>query len=428
MTEESCRRVVESLRSNGWRTAEVFAKSGSSRRFELEAGRTGSVSNEERGWGVRAGDRESSFFFSASGSPTPEPKWPQPLGGGLRLPPALPVGRWRPSAELDTPLLGEREGLSFLQSVAETLNREAPGCRLERAILEDGASETQILTTEGVQVSYRSRLSTIRIEASLGPSQMPSCSIYVAKRTALDFEASALARRMADLLHVRARGRMIEREAAEILLSPPVATRLLAGMAGQFVGAETDATWWPRGSTAGSAAVTLVDDGRFPEGLLQAPVDGEGVPTRACILIEEGRAADRLVPWWQSKKPWGCRPRAGWRELPTTGPSHLYLVPTADISVVSLLSSLRRGYYVIEALGDGSFDHRSGQFSLPICGFEVDRGQPATPVANLRLEGNLRHFLERVRGVARDLTFLPHRGLVGSPSLLVDGLRLRSAG
>jgi predicted Zn-dependent protease len=47
----------------------------------------------------------------------------------------------------------------------------------------------------------------------------------------------------------------------------------------------------------------VVDDGRFPQGVLSSPVDGEGTPTRELTLIGQGELRQPLLPWWAARPP-----------------------------------------------------------------------------------------------------------------------------
>ena len=419
--------ILDSLRAAGWPQAEVFAKTGRSRRFDFEDGWEGSTSSEECGWAVRAADGGSSFFFAASGHPAVETTWPDAREGLLRLPPPMSTEDWQEPGGVETPLMGELEGRQLLRTVAETLEKEAPEGRLRRAILEDGGNEIRIHNSWGVDVGYRSRLATCRLEAAIPSSAAGSCAVVVVARRAQELPAAALARRLADLLHVCQRGRSVEKSKAVVMLSPELATHILAWMVPLFIGSEPEDTdrWLRPGTKVAAPSVTVVDDGRLAGGLLSAPVDGEGVPTRARVLIDAGKAGEPILPWWLSQDPVGCRQRAGWRDLPITGATHLYLVPDRGVSVGAVLSSLRRGYYLIEATAPGFADVHSGRFFLPCCGFEVEKGRATMPVTRVGLEGDLRTVLQGVRAVARDLTFLPRGPLVGSASILVSGLDLR---
>jgi len=175
--------------------------------------------------------------------------------------------------------------------------------------------------------------------------------------------------------------------------------------------------------------VTLIDNGRLPGGALEAPVDGEGLPTREVILVEQGFFRQPLLAWWQAETaaglPCGCSRRAGWRDLPQPGPTHLYLQPDSKVPVASLLGAVKSGYYLLDATGAPRFDFAADQFALPVCGFAVEAGRASAPVARAWLCGRIATLLQGVIGVARDLAFHPLSGMIGSPTLLVAGLELR---
>jgi PmbA protein len=438
----------------GCEEAEVFLKRGRSRRLEL--GLTGEISvfSQERAWAVRAGGRRGSFFAAGTGDPLPEGPWPEPQGPPLCLPDpggepgahrganpgadwgADAIPAWNPPSDLDTPLIGESEGLKLLQSLGRELAGELPGAQLLRAVLEDGSSEAEIRSSRGISARYRHRVAALAIEAS-GPGRPAAfagvAGIYLAAREARRFHPGALARRLADRLAVAAAGRPPEEPGArDVLLAPPVAAGLLAGLLPLLVG--------PRGTgriTAlrdrrgriGNRCLTLIDNGRLPGGLFEAPVDGEGVPCREVLLIEEGTFRQPLLAWWQAGEsgmiPSGCSRRPGWRDLPVPGPTHLYIRPDPKVSVAALLSGLKRGYYLIDAPGPMALDLEADRFTLPVRGFAVEAGRATVPVSGARLSGRVGDLLRGVVAVGRDLTFQLLDGMIGSPSLFVTGLEVQ---
>ena len=185
-----------------------------------------------------------------------------------------------------------------------------------------------------------------------------------------------------------------------------------------------------RSGRLAGAGVTIVDDAGLSRGLFSAPFDGEGVPTRRLVLIEEGIYRRPLRAWFQEDpgsapaRPAGCLRRPGWRDLPRLGPSHLFIEPETQRPAASLLSDLARGYYLTDVLGPGRFDLEENRFRLPVCGFEVRSARPVTRIARAVLAGRLNALLQGVRGVGRDLTFFPLGAMIGSPSLLVSGIEL----
>jgi PmbA protein len=423
---------------SGFDEAEVFLKRGRSRRLELGLAGEACLSSQERAWAVRAAGRHGSFLSAGTGEPRPEGPWPDPLGHPLALPDPQPVPAWNPPSDLDAPLIGETEGLKLLASLAREIAAELPGARLLHGTLEDGSSEAELQSTRGVQARYRHRVAALHLTACApGAADGPSApalqaSLYLAARDARRFHPGALARRLADRLAVATNGRPPESTGpAESLLAPPVAIRLLTGLLPLVVGtrgALRFSTLRDRRGRIGNRCLTLLDNGRLPGGIFEAPVDGEGMPCREVALIEEGTFRQPLLAWWQVGDSGffasGCSRRPGWRDLPTPGPTHFYLRPDPKISVASLLQALKTGYYWIDTTGPLVLDAEADAWSLPVLGFAVAAGRATAPVNSARLTGRLADLLRGIVAVGRDLTFQMLDGMIGSPTLLVSGLEV----
>jgi predicted Zn-dependent protease len=424
--------VLATLVRRGLADAEVYLKRGRSRRLERTPVTETSVVSQEKGWAVRAGHRRGSFFAAGTGEPEPAGPWPEPAGRPIALPEPQTVPAWNTPSDFDTPLIGESEGWKLLESLGRELAAELPGARLLSAALEDGSSEADLVTSRGLRTRFRHRVASLYLEAA-GPGRPPAtASFYLFAREARRFHPPALARRLADRLAVSAAGAPPERSTAEILLAPPVAARLLAGLLPLLVGPQSAAYLAgrrDRRGRIGSERLTLIDNGRLPGGAFESPADGEGVPCREVVLVEEGSFRQPLLAWWQEGAadgtPSGCSRRPSWRDLPAPGPTHLYLQPDARTPVASLLGSLERGYYLIDATGAGRFDFGADRFALPVCGFAVAAGRASAPVAGAWLCGGIGAFLHGIRAAARDLAFFPLDGMIGAPTVLVAGLELR---
>ena len=440
--------VVESLVRRGLPEAEVYAKRGRAR--VLDRGLFGAAASihREEGWAVRAGDDRRSFFAAGTGRPDPAGPgglWPEADGRRLVLPEPGAVratdGAWSEPPDFDAPLIGEREGIALLDALAAALAEELPAAGLLAARLADGASEAEIASSRGIEARVRSRTAYLRLEAAI-PGEGVRAAVELAAREARSFEPRAIARRLADRLTVASRGRSPERDRADVLLAPAAAVRLLAGLVPLFVGArgaELAARLEDRNGRFAARGLTVVDDPRLAQGVLSAPVDGEGLATSEVVLVESGAFRQPLVPWSEAggsarsgrraggagARAAACRRRHGWRELPAPGPSHLFVQPDEATSVGELLAGLARGYYLLDAAGPGLFDFEQGRFSLPVVGFAVERGEAAAPLAGARLQGALGALLRGVDGVARDLAFQPLAGgMLGAPTLRVSGLEL----
>lgn len=423
-------RVLAALVDGGLPRAEVYAKEGRSRHFALGAGGEVVTSSSEAGWAVRAGDEGASFFLSGSGEPRRDFPWPEGAAGGLSLPEPVAESAkppaWDEAEGLDAPLAGERQGRELLSALASALAAELPGARLLSATLDDGASASRLASSLGVQAAWRSRVAALAVEAA-GPEGV-TASLEAAARHARAFDPGALARRLADRLTVAAGGPP-EEGAGSLLLAPWVAARLLAGLTPLWTGAVPPAAFADRAGRLGSELLTVVDDGRHPAGVLAAPVDGEGMPTRRVVLVEEGRFRQPLAPWSappESGEPSGCMRRFSFRDLPLPGPTHLFIPPSPRLSVSSLLAGLERGHYLIDAPGPAAFDFAQDRFHLPVRGFAVGAGRPRRAVAGAVLTGAVTTLLRGLEATARDLELFPLDGMIGSPTLRLGGVTLEA--
>ena len=319
-------------------------------------------------------------------------------------------------------------------SAPSTTSFRTPAC--SPPILDDGSSDSRLASRRGVAARWRLRVAVLRAEAASGGVR---ASVELAAREARRFGPAAVARQLADRLAVAAAGPpegFTGRDRGELLLAPPAAARLLAALVPLLVGAgaaQRIAALRDRRGRVASAALTVIDDGRLPGGVLEAPVDGEGLPTRAVTLIDAGTFRQPLLAWRDARelgdgglRASGCSRRASWRDLPATAPGHLYVAPDPAVAPAQLLADLARGYYLLDLDGAPAVDWRSGTFRAPALGFAVQAGRAQRPVSGVSLTGSLRTLLTGIQAVGRDLTFFPYDGMIGAPSLRLSGLELRA--
>ncbi|MBV8199792.1 MAG: hypothetical protein JOZ15_04125 [Acidobacteria bacterium] len=444
--------VLRGLVRRGLPEVEVLTKRGRSRRLAFELGNETSTFSQERAWAVRASSRRGSFFAAGAGELPAGDAWPEPSGRPFRLPEPEAAPPWSQPSDFEAPLIGESEGLQLLAGLGRELAAELSGARLLHAALEDGSSESELASSRGLRVAFRRRLATLHVEAA-GPARGPgrpgaAAALYLAAREARGFHPQSLARRLAARLSVEAAGEPPRQGAigaagggagaprgGELLLAPPVAVALLAQLLPLLVGPEAAARTSPlrdRQGRMGSRWLTIVDNGRLSGGALECPVDGEGMPCREAVLIEEGVFRQPLLAWWQVDgvapgAASGCCRRPSWRDLPAPGPTHLYLRPDPRLSVAALLGDIAEGHYLIDVTGPGRFDPAGDHFALPVCGFAVEAGRATAPMAGAWLCGTAASLFKGIAAVARDLTFFPLDGMLGAPTLLVTGLELRGA-
>ncbi len=430
--------LLAALHQRGFAAAEVYEKTGRSRRFARQAPANGPVRTTqglaaEQGWAVRAGDRRRSLFFAATGAADPALTLPEPSAHALRLPEppersaaaSGPAGEaWSAPADFDAPLATESVAATLLAALERELRRELPACRLRSAWLEDGAAESSLISTAGLRADSRARAAFLRLEVE---ERGRRCRFEGAERQVRHFEPRSLALRLVDRLCAlgeSASGAAPGIDATlPLLLAAPLAARLVQAVAPLFLGPAAQERLAALGAL--SPELTLVDDGRLPGGVLTAPVDGEGLPTGRTVLVEEGRFLRPLLAWWEAGRvpvP-GCVRRASWRDLPRRAPTHLFLEP-GSTPVVDLVAAGGAGAYLLDAEGAVRIDPVSLSFEVAACGLHLVAGRAVSPLGAVRLCGDLRSLLAGIRARGRDLAFVPGDGMFGAPSLLVSGLRV----
>ena len=166
--------------------------------------------------------------------------------------------------------------------------------------------------------------------------------------------------------------------------------------------------------------VNVIDDGTMPGGFGTSPFDGEGVPTRRTVVIENGVLKSYLLNTYTAKKlklqTTGNASR-GLAGTPGIGPGNYFLQP-GPRSPKELISGIKDGLYVTEFLGQGA-NLVTGDYSRGASGQWISGGEFAYPVEEITVAGNLKELFFNISEIASDLEF---RGSVAAPTLRIDGL------
>jgi predicted Zn-dependent protease len=438
------------LGRGGMSAVEVYWKSGVSRRYEQRFGVRSEVRCQEHGWAVRSGNDEGSFFATGAG-PIPHDMTPTPLGLPLRLPDAshtVPGEDQVEIAHTDSRPTGERFVLRFFEEIEQRLRVDLPRAEVLMALAEEGESRSGLVNSNGLTANSYRRLASLRlwaVDRSSRAQKEASASWLVDMASSLaDLDPVRIAARLADRLSILGQGTTPSRSVEPVLLAPEVMVRLLAGL----VPLLTDSEQWLTlraldSDVIGGTRLTLIDDpgcagaanAGSGMGVFENPRDDEGVVCARTTLIERGSPAQPLLPWYVSAgaiahesgsdvvRSSGCRWRRSYREPPRVAPSHLYLQPSSEVSVSELVARLGTGFYLVVS-EPASFDYKQQRFSVAVAGFRVENGEPVAPVANCRLVGSFASLLKGVAETGRDLRFSALDGMIGSPSVLLEGLEL----
>jgi len=173
------------------------------------------------------------------------------------------------------------------------------------------------------------------------------------------------------------------------------------------------------GKRIASKAFTIIDDGCLAEGLNSSASDGEGVPSQKTVLVSEGVATSFLYDCYTANKDGvestGNGMRGGFKNLPSVSPSNLFLLP-GSLSKNELISEVSDGLYVLEAMGLHTIDPISGDFSIGISGYWIEKGKISFPVRGAVISGNVLDLFKKVDAVSNKCSFVNN---VGSPSIRI---------
>ena len=209
-----------------------------------------------------------------------------------------------------------------------------------------------------------------------------------------------------------------------IVFDPMVSTSILEHI---FEGVNGDSVYRGASFLAGKLGqkiagdnVNIVDDGTIAGGFGTSPFDGEGVPTRRTVVIENGVLKSYLLNTYTARKlglkTTGNASR-GLAGTPGIGPGNYFLQPGTK-TPKELISGIKEGLYVTEFLGQG-VNLVTGDYSRGASGMWISGGEFAYPVEEITVAGNLKELFFNISEIANDLEF---RGSVAAPTIRVDGL------
>ena len=255
------------------------------------------------------------------------------------------------------------------------------------------------------------------------------------------------ARRMADLESPESVGREAARRAlrrlgarrvptqqAPIVFAPEIARSLIGSI---FEAASGDVIWRGASFLAGkleqtiaAPAVTVLDDNTMllPSGVGgfgTSPFDGEGLPSRRTVVVQDGILRSYLLNTYTARKLGMQSTHNASRGLagtPGIGCGNLYLHPGKQ-TPEEMIAEVQSGLYVTSLMGFGT-NIVTGDYSRGATGLWIENGQLTHAVEEVTIAGNLKEMLRNITAIGNDLEF---RGAVASPTLRIDGMTIAGA-
>jgi PmbA protein len=153
-----------------------------------------------------------------------------------------------------------------------------------------------------------------------------------------------------------------------------------------------------------------------------APFDGEGLPTRRTVLVENGVLKSYVTNSYTARKL-GLRSTGsasrGLAGNPGVGAHNFYLEP-GTLTPEHILADIPSGLYVTETMGFG-VNLVTGDYSQGAAGMWIENGELAYPVEEITIAGNLKEMYRNISAIGDDLVF---RSASAAPTIRVDGMMI----
>jgi PmbA protein len=168
--------------------------------------------------------------------------------------------------------------------------------------------------------------------------------------------------------------------------------------------------------------LTVIDDGTIAGGFGTRPFDGEGVPTRRTMVIENGTLQSYMLNTYTAKKlglaTTGNASR-GLAGTPGIGNGNFFVQP-GEKSQEEIIAGVKQGLLVTEFLGFG-VNLVTGDFSRGASGIWIENGELAYPVEEITVAGNLGEMFSNLAEIGSDLIW---RGATACPTLRIEGMTI----
>lgn len=275
----------------------------------------------------------------------------------------------------------------------------------------EGESEVFIANSNGILKNYKSSACSLGVSVVAEKEEQKNtgdeyCSrVFFSDLLSLEKIASSASRKALELIDPV----MISTQKAAVIFDPDVVRSLFGGIItslnGERVlqGASFLKDYLNR--QFASPLITVIDDGTINRSLGCAPFDGEGVPTRKIVMIENGVIRNFIYNTKAAKRAGvestGSASRGGFSTLPGIGTHKVYIQP-GKYSPEEIIKNTKKGLLLKEVTGYG-VDPVSGNFSGGASGLWIENGRIVYPVKGITIAGKALDIFNAIDMTGNDI-------------------------
>lgn len=330
---------------------------------------------------------------------------------------------------------GSGGGLSTEEKIALARKAEAAAYAADPRIAnsdgaeyEDGRGRVVLANTHGFAGEYPTSSYALSVSPiAKDGGQMQRDYWYSSTRKFADLESPESIGKTAALRALKRLGsRKVPTCEAPVVFDPSMAASLLGHLASAASGPSlyrgASFLIGKLGQTIASRAVRIVDDATLIGRLGSKPFDGEGLPTRQTLVVDGGVLRSYLLDTYSARKL-GLKSTAnavrGLGDSPSVGVSNFILWPGPH-DPEAIIATVKRGLYVTALIGFG-VNVVTGDYSRGVAGMWIENGEPAYPVEEITIAGNLNEMFLGIEMVGNDPDF---RSRIVSPTVKISRMTI----
>ncbi len=304
------------------------------------------------------------------------------------------------------------------RAISGVTNSEGGSASAGRAVMA-------LATSHGFAGSYTSSSHAVSasVLAGEGGDMQRDYSYHYARHLGDLDPAAVIGRKAGERAVARLGATQLPSGPMPVVFDPRVGSSLLghliSAITGGAIARKTSFLLEALGTQIFAKGINIIDEPHRLRGLRSRPFDGEGLPTAASSIIDDGVLTSWLVDAAAARqlniKPTGHSTRGG------AGASNLHLAAGA-VSPQALMADIASGFYVTELIGMG-VNGLTGDYSRGASGFMIEKGVITRAVNEVTIAGNLKAMFAALT-TADDLVF---RYATNTPTIRIDGMTLAGA-
>lgn len=301
----------------------------------------------------------------------------------------------------------------------------------DRCMFADGSVKISIMNTKGLNKSYNSNIMMSYISVICEDNgDIKTGGEFFAGNDISAFDPESIGKSASEQAEKMLGASPVKSGAYNVVFKNTAMADLLGTFSSAFSGEQAykglSMLEGMEEKSIASECVSIRDDGLLEGGMASALFDGEGVPCRNKVIVENGVLKTLLYDLKYAakcgKKSTGNGFRSGYRSQVFCGPSNFYIVPS-DKDFDDIIKEAGDGIYItdIEGLHAGA-NIVSGDFSLSAQGFVIKDGKLERPVEQITAAANFFELLKNIKAVGKDLRF--NTGGIGAPSVFMENISI----